>query len=262
MGNYAGWSSQAGFVQPGASAALSTIWDLPWIDQPTLALADGNNTIDGATWTGANAAAATTFEITNTQGLRITAASGISRTWTTAAATAPSVRVNLSALTTIDWSRDLWVWTRMSDYNLPVTNNYVAGGLYAAATGSYSATMIANGWSNASGPFTQPTYQRNATIYANATQSATPPTDQIGDVSVIKYTADGQAISYIGTWSNGWPDPSSLIVTAKDGQPESSAVVTLALLASRANTQLVYTAMTRAGTGAPAMTISHSRIQQ
>jgi len=262
MGNYAGWSSQAGFVQPVA-ASLSTIWDLPWIDQPTLALADGNNTIDGVVWTGANAAATSTFAVTSATGLDIVATGGVSRTWTTSAVTAPAIRTNLTNLADIDWSRDLWIWTRFSAYTLTNTLNYVAAGLYAAVSSPYSATMIANGWSNVAGPTTQPTYQKNATINTNAAFTAVPPSAQIGDVSVLRYTADGQAVCYIGTWANGWPALDSLIVTTKDNQPESAAIVTVGSLASRANTQLLLSAMTRTATaGNVSMTVTHSRIQQ
>lgn len=263
MGNYAGWSSQAGFVQPVA-ASLSTIWELPWIDQPTLALADGNNTIDGVVWTGANTAATSTFAVTNATGLDIVATGGVSRTWTTAAATAPALRVNLTSLATIDWTKDLWIWNRFSAYSLPNTLNYVAAGLYAAASSPFTATMLANGWSNVAGPTTQPTYQKATGINTNAAYTAVPPTGQIGDVSVVRYAANGMLTCYIGTWTDGdWPDTSALSVISKDVQPEGSVIVQLAMLASRANTQLILSAMTRTATaGNVSMTVTHSRLQQ
>jgi hypothetical protein len=238
---------------------LTTLWEQDWTAIGNVVLADGPVNIAGKTWTQANTAAATVADVTAGQGLRITAASGVSRTWTSSAVTSPALRINLSDLTPINWTKDLWIWQRFTTRTTPVSANAVYFGVYAAATGAFTATITASGWSH-NGAAQFPSQLKNTTLTAQAAYPVTgPPGD--GLVLVHRLTQDGSCNTYGGAWNGGWPDPSALTLLVRDVSCESATIVTLGTFA-RANAQLLITAATRAITGSPALVLANSRIQQ
>lgn len=238
---------------------LETLLEMPWSTLPNQTLVDGvgANVINGIAWTGQNiAVGATQAEISNGNGLRMTATVGTSRTWTTAATTSPAIRILLSTLlnvTSIDWTKDLWVWFRFSAFSVPLANNTVMGGLYAPASAPYIVQMAAAGWTNTS-TVVNPYAQRGATLSPQSGLSG-------GDVVVLRYNQAGTTTVYHGTSAGGeWPTRESLQLVDKDVQPEGSSIVTLALL-GRTNVELVISPMTRAVTGTPSFTLADMMIQ-
>lgn len=240
-----------------ASGGPSTAYELDWTAEGTQTItSDTTWAVDGKTWTSANQAQSTTFSVTNGQGLNITATAGGSRTWTSSAQTAPGFHALLSDLapTAADPTKDIWVWTHITNYDVPVSTNTIIAGLWAAATGSYSAAMHGLGLINSGGNY-YPVSQRQ-TSFTNVTGLGSISQD----VLVWRLTAAGTVRQYVGTWSGGWPAVADLVDAGADLQPSGTATPTNTQLI-RSNVRLVYSPAPRTTTGAPLVQVAHTRIQ-
>lgn len=234
-----------------------TVYELDWTAQGSQTIsADQAWTVDGNDWTSANQAQSSAFAITNGTGLVITGTSGSSLTWTQSSQTAPGFWVDLADLSAdvLDPTKDLWIWTHISAYTLSVSNNSAITGLWSPGAGGYSSLMHGQSLA-ASGASVYSATQRN-TSWTNVTGPGSAP----GDVLVWRCTG-GVVQCYVGTWSAGWPSTSSLIQAGGDLQPEGTSLPTSTILRRQAGMRLVYSAATRATTGAPSMTVAHTRIQ-
>jgi hypothetical protein len=237
-------------------AGHETMYELDWTAEANQTVsANGNVTVDGKTWTSANYASASLFSLTLGTGLRITSNSGSSLTWTTAAVTSPSLRIELDDLAAglADMTRDLWVWSYFPAYNCPNSNNTIIAAVYAAATGNYTVQMLGGGFSH-NGSAVYPYQQRGSTVSVNTAIATT------FDVVVWRYHANGTHTCYAGNWAAGWPARSALTKVAVDVQPEGSAIVTGATV-RRPNSQLIYTPATRSASGAPSFTLARTKLE-
>lgn len=259
------WANNLGVIleelwtKARAGGGAQTVYELDWTAEGNQTVSsDTTFTVDGNTWTSANQASSTTFGITNGTGLVITSASGSSLTWTQSSQTAPGFWVDLADLSAdaLDPTKDLWIWTHLSAYTLSTANNSAIIGLWAPGTGNYSSIMHGQSLVGASGSTVYPSVQRN-TSWTNVTGPGSAP----GDVLVWRYTG-GAVQCYVGTWSSGWPSTASLIDAGGDIQPDGgTSLPTTTILRRQSGVRLVYSAATRTTTGAPSMTVAHTRIQ-
>jgi hypothetical protein len=231
-----------------------TIYELDWTAESTqLGIASGTVVVDGVNWTAANAADASLFRIQNGSGLQITATAGVSKTWTGATNTSPSMRVVFEDLAAdaAKYQLTLTVWSYFSAWSLPNSSNGILVGCYAPAGAVYTAVICGAGFNN-NGAGSFPTLQRSATF----TQATALGSGY--DVIVWRFLPGGTSDSYCGSWSAGWP--TALTPIGNDTQPSASTIVTTALI-RRAGATLIYTPMTRSASGAPSFTLARTRIQ-
>lgn len=237
------------------STQTAQILELDWSSLSTQAgIGDGNVSAGGVTWVAANTAAASLFEIRNGEGLKITAASGVSRTYNNTTQTSPVLYIPLSNFTVtavLKHQLSLWIWTYFSTKSLPTASNAIIAGLYGPSDATYTAIVSAGGFINNAGTV-YPLTQRSAT-FTNAAMSTA------FDVIVYRYNAGGSVDVFGGTWSSGWP--TALTLVAQDLQPAASTIVTGPIL-RRDGARIIYTPATRtAAAGSPSFTIARTLVQ-
>jgi hypothetical protein len=253
-------SGQVGEYMSGTGVWLNpaeypvTAYELDWTAQATqLGLASGTVVVDGINWTAANAADASLFRIQNGSGLQITATAGVSKTWTGATLTSPSMRVQFEdlAAAAAKYQLTLTVWSYFSAWSLPQSSNSILVGCYAPAGAVYTTVVSGVGFNN-NGVNNFPYLQRSATF---------TPATALGpayDVLVWRFLPGGTVDGWCGVWAAGWP--TALTPIGNDVQPSAATIVTTALI-RRAGATLIYSPMTRSASGAPSFTLARTKVQ-
>lgn len=240
------------FVIPSESP--TDAYELDWTGLSTQAgLGDGNVTVDGVNWTADNTANSSLFQILNGSGLQITAAAGVSRTWTGSTRTSPALFVAFEdiAAAAAKYHLTLTVWSYFSAWSLPNSQNAIIMGCYAPAGAVYTTVVSAAGFLN-NGVSNFPYIQRSATFTA---ATALGPSY---DVLVWRFLPGGSVDAWCGSWSAGWP--TALTPIGSDNQPSGSTIVTTAQI-RRAGSTVIYSPATRSASGAPSFTLARTRIQ-
>lgn len=231
-----------------------TVYELDWSGLGSqLGLGDGNVAVSGVNWTAANTANASLFQILNGSGLQITAASGVSRTWTGALTTSPALYVSLDSLAAAiaKYPLTLTIWSYFSAWSTPSSSNSIIAGCYAPAGASYTAVVSGVGFNN-TGAGSFPMMQRTATF------TAATPLSSSYDVVVWRFLPRGTVDAWCGVWSAGWP--TALTPIGNDVQPSASTIVTTNQI-RRAGATILYSPATRSASGAPSFTLARTRIQ-
>lgn len=246
-----GWNTG---TSGGEATGPVVVYDLDWTALASqLGITDGAVVIDGVSWEADNAANATTFEIVNGAGLRITATAGVNRDWDGGPPTSPGLFVPLVSLAAEleRYDLPLTIWSYFTSYSVPVAQNAVTAGVWSPQTpysGINSGACFFR--SGSAGPGI-----RRGSTFALA---AAP--DPAHNVLVWRSGVLGTAEAYAGAWSNGWPERDDLTVVGHDVSGYGATTSTLLVL-RRAGACLVYSAETGAATGAPSFTLARTRIE-
>ncbi len=235
-----------------AAIAPVVAYEIDWSAQANqLGIASGNVVVDGKTWTAANAADATLFEVRNGEGLKITSNTG-SKTWTGGTTTSPALHIPFESLSAeaAKYEKAIEVWCHFSAWATPASSNAIIVGSYAPAGAVYTAVVSAAGFTN-NGSASFPMLQRTATFTAATALSSSY------DVVVWRFLPGGISDAFVGNWSSGWP--TALTPIGDDVQPAASTIVTAAE-SRRSGALLVITPATRAISGSPSFTLAHMRV--
>ena len=245
----------ATFVAPALEPF--TAWELDWTAESSQTInADTTWSFGGASWTAYNTANAGTFAVTNGTGLVITAASGVSRTWTTTR-TAPALAIPLASLAAaaVSCMAPVTLWFSLAAWTAAVASNALILGVWAPS-GSFTELVCSAGIMNDAGT-TRPFAQRTTTFTPNTALSTTATT-----TIAVRMLPGGTVDTWVGAaYSAGaWPALSAMTQIASDNQPGAASINSLAQVLRAGSTMVIAAATRTASASTPSLTLARSRI--
>lgn len=218
------------YDDPSGTLAANVLWaprrvlyEVNFASLANLALVNGNNTIDGLTWTGVNLGATVigTADILNGAGLRFIAGTSLTSATTFTASTRNCAHIYLPVTSIPNWDgrSDLLVEIYMSTLTLEINGDSVVHGVFApsgapvgTSTNRCVVARISNQVGSAQVGMTQGTTSTNG-------GSATGI-----NVIGLKVRGDCSGDELHGTWAAGWP---AQMQSHHNGPPQASLLSSL-----------------------------------